>query len=88
MRLEAIYALASQSPLPPEILQGVLDRLSYSDWQAASRVEALLSKQDDFLSILLHSHSHAAASALCRIWTEKSFHERFACYVRDGTVYF
>ena len=52
-----------------------------------SKIEALLWKHDDFLSPFLHLHAEAA-SALCKIWVQRSIHEIFVCYVWDGNVYF
>ncbi|KAL3470095.1 hypothetical protein BJX99DRAFT_264532 [Aspergillus californicus] len=88
VRRTAVQALGSQSPWPPETLSAVMRRLDDSDWLVASRLEALFWKHDDFLPLLLNSHPAAAASALCRIWAQKSINEIFVCYVSDRCIFF
>jgi hypothetical protein len=87
MRQAAIEALGTQSPWPPQILHAVMCRLDHRDWIMVSKIEALLWKHDDFLSLFLHLHADAV-SALCKIWVRRSIHETFVCYVWDGKVYF
>ncbi|KAL2782639.1 armadillo-type protein [Aspergillus keveii] len=88
VRHAAVDALGNQSPWPPEILQAVMGRLDDSDWDMASRLEALLWKHDDIPSHFVQLHPDAAAATLCRIWARKSIEETFICYVRDGNIYF
>jgi hypothetical protein len=52
-----------------------------------SKIEALLWNHDDFVSHFFNLRADAA-SGLCKIWAQRSIHETFACYVRDGKVYF
>ncbi|KAL4946920.1 hypothetical protein BDW69DRAFT_179473 [Aspergillus filifer] len=65
-----------------------MGRLDDIDWPLASRLEALLWKQDGFPLLFLHLHPDAAASVLCRIWVRKSIQGTFVCYVINGNIYF
>jgi hypothetical protein len=87
VKCAAVEALGTQSSLPPEILQAVMCRLGARNWTVVSKIEALLWKHDDFVSLIFNLHANAALG-LCKIWTQRSIHESFACYVCDGNVYF
>jgi hypothetical protein len=87
VRKQAVRAFGTQSPWTPEILQAVMCRLDDEDGAVVSKIEALLWKQDDFVSPFFNLHGDAA-SELRKIWAQRSIHETFACYVCDGNVHF
>ncbi|QGA20675.1 hypothetical protein EYB26_008381 [Talaromyces marneffei] len=88
VRRAAIEVLGTQSSWSPDILEAVICQLEnekYSD--LASKIEALLWKHDEFLFPFFYLNANAA-SALCKIWAQRSIRETFACYVRDGNACF
>ncbi|EEA18489.1 conserved hypothetical protein [Talaromyces marneffei ATCC 18224] len=88
VRRAAIKALSTQSLWSPAILEAVIRRLeNEEDSEVASKIEALLWKHDEFLFPFFDLNANAT-SALCKIWAQRSIHEIFACYVRDGNACF